>query len=184
MTRLISEAELGSKQLFLVLSPPDQLREQNLALTGELLAAGYRVCVITTNYPYRVLLRLYASAGLDLDRIDFIDAITPYALGAMPPPDSRCRFIQSPTDLTGIGIGVIELLAAHPGEQTCILIDSVSTMLIYLSPTSLSKFIHFVANRLRLLDHSGIFLAVERGLDPMLLTQLVTFVDATIEGQV
>ncbi len=183
MNRLISEADLGAKQLFLVLSPPDRLREQNLALTGELLSAGYRVCVITTNYPYRVLSRLYGSAGLDLDRIDFIDAITPYALGSMPPPDPRCRYVQAPTDLTEIGIGVTELLGAHPGEQTCILIDSVSTMLIYLSSSSLSKFIHFVANRLRLLDHSGIFLAVEQGLDPMLLTQLVTFVDATIEGQ-
>ena len=82
MNRLISETDLGTKQLFLVLSPPDRLREQNLALTGELLSAGYRVCVITTNYPYRVLSRLYGSAGLDLDRIDFIDAITPYALGS------------------------------------------------------------------------------------------------------
>ncbi len=183
MNRLISEADLGTKQLFLVLSPPDRLREQNLALTGELLDAGYRVCVITTNYPYRVLSRLYESAGLDLERIAFIDAITPYALGSMPPADARCRYVEAPTDLTAIGIGVTEVLRAHPHEPTCILIDSVSTMLIYLSSTSLSKFIHFVANRLRLLDHSGIFLAVEQGLDPMLLTQLVTFVDATIDGQ-
>jgi len=183
VTRMIDTADLGTKQLFLVLSPPDRLREQNLALTADLLQAGYRVCVITTNYPYRVLVRLYTSAGFDLDRIDFIDAITAYALGTMPPPDKRCRFVQAPTDLTEIGIGVTELLKAHPDEPTCILIDSVSTMLIYLSSSNLSKFIHFVANRLRLLDHAGIFLAVEKGLDPMLLTQLVTFVDATIEGQ-
>jgi hypothetical protein len=56
-----------------------------------------------------------------------------------------------------------------------------STMLIYLSSPNISKFIHFVTNKLRLMDISGIFLAVEKGLDPMLMTQLTTFVDTVID---
>jgi hypothetical protein len=54
-------------------------------------------------------------------------------------------------------------------------------MLIYLSSQNISKFIHFVTNKLRLMDISGIFLAVEKGLDPMLMTQLTTFVDTVID---
>jgi hypothetical protein len=38
-----------------------------------------------------------------------------------------------------------------------------------------------VTNKLRLMDISGIFLAVEKGLDPQLLSQLTTFVDVIIE---
>jgi len=64
---------------------------------------------------------------------------------------------------------------------SCILIDSVSTMLIYLSSVNISTFIHFVSNKLRLMDVAGIFMAVEKGLDPLLMTQLTTFADSTIE---
>ena len=59
--------------------------------------------------------------------------------------------------------------------------DSFSTMLIYLSSANISKFIHFVTNKLRLMDISGVFLAVEKGLDPLLMTQLTTFVDMVVE---
>ena len=59
--------------------------------------------------------------------------------------------------------------------------DSFSTMLIYLSSANISKFIHFVTNKLRLMDISGVFLAVEKGLDPLLMTQRTTFVDMVVE---
>jgi len=54
-------------------------------------------------------------------------------------------------------------------------------MLIYLSSSNISRFIHFVTNKLRLTDVTGIFLAVEKGLDPMLMTQITTFVDSVID---
>jgi hypothetical protein len=60
--------------------------------------------------------------------------------------------------------------------------DSISTMLIYLSSLNISKFIHFVTNKLRLMDISGVFLAVEKGLDPMFVSQLTTFVDHVIDS--
>jgi hypothetical protein len=40
-----------------------------------------------------------------------------------------------------------------------------------------------VTNKLRLMDISGVFLAVEKGLDPMLMTQLTTFVDTVIDAE-
>jgi hypothetical protein len=80
-----------------------------------------------------------------------------------------------------MGIAVTEVLKERTGEKVCILYDSVSTMLIYLSSPNISKFIHFVTNKLRLLDISGVFLAVEKGLDPMLMSQLTTFVDTVID---
>ncbi|MDD1664258.1 MAG: hypothetical protein LUQ32_02785, partial [Methanomicrobiales archaeon] len=66
------------------------------------------------------------------------------------------------------------------GRKVAILLDSVSTMLIYLPSANLSKFIHFVSSKLKILDMAGIFLAVEDGLDPILLSQLTTFVDQVV----
>ncbi|MEI7432987.1 MAG: hypothetical protein WCJ93_01910 [Methanomicrobiales archaeon] len=58
--------------------------------------------------------------------------------------------------------------------------DSVSTMLIYLPSASISKFIHYISNRLRLIDTPGIFLAVIKGLDPIMISNLSTFMDDSI----
>lgn len=55
-------------------------------------------------------------------------------------------------------------------------------MLIYSSSVNLSRFLLFFANKLRLADVSGIFLSVERGIDPVLLSQITSYVDRIIEG--
>jgi hypothetical protein len=54
-------------------------------------------------------------------------------------------------------------------------------MFIYLSSPDISKFIHFLTNKLRLMNLSGIFLAAGKGLDPPLLSQLTTFVDNILD---
>jgi hypothetical protein len=90
------------------------------------------------------------------------------------------RFTSSPSDLTQLGIAISDALKDLGGRKAAILLDSVSTMLIYLPSTNLSKFIHFVSSKLKILDMAGIFLAVQDGLDPTLLSQLTTFVDQVV----
>jgi hypothetical protein len=90
--------------------------------------------------------------------------------------------VNNPANLTDLGIAVTEVLKENEGEKVCLMFDSVSTMLIYLSSPNISKFIHFITNKLRLMDISGIFLATEKGLDPVFVSQLTTFVDQVIDS--
>ncbi|MEN6611012.1 MAG: PAS domain S-box protein [Methanoregulaceae archaeon] len=110
-----------------------------------------------------------------------IDAVTRYSIGSADYIPGVVRYVNNPANLTDPGIAVTGVLKDHSGKKICILFDSISTLLIYLSSSNISKFIHFVTNKLRLLDVSGIFLATEKGLDPQLETQLTTFVDVVIE---
>lgn len=180
----IDFSRLGEDKLFLVLSSADMLKKNNAHIIQTLVGRGYRVVVITTNQPSAVLKKHYSTDGIDISRVSFIDAITKYALGKIPPGQEDCRFINSPSNLTDLGIAITEVLHSLAGEKTCLLFDSVSTMLIYLPSTNISKFIHFITSKLRLVDAAGIFLAVEKGLDPLLLTQLTTYVDGTIDMDV
>lgn len=180
----IDFSRLGEDKLFLVLSSADMLKKNNAQIIQTLIGRGYRVVVITTNQPSAVLKKHYYTDGIDITRVSFIDAITKYALGKIPPGQEDCRFINSPSNLTDLGIAITEVLHSLAGEKTCLLFDSVSTMLIYLPSTNISKFIHFITSKLRLVDAAGIFLAVEKGLDPLLLTQLTTYVDDTIDMDV
>jgi archaellum biogenesis ATPase FlaH len=91
------------------------------------------------------------------------------------------RYVNNPANLTDMGIAVTKLLKELSGKEVCLLFDSVNSMLIYISSQNITKFIHFVTNKLRLLNFTGIFLVVEKGLDPDVLVQLITFVDAVID---
>jgi hypothetical protein len=135
---------------------------------------------VTTNQPYSILKKAYEKDGIDLSRVGFIDAITRYAVGEVPAGARGVRFTSSPSDLTQLGIAISDSLKDMGGKKAAILLDSVSTMLIYLPSANLSKFIHFVSSKLKILDMAGIFLAVEDGLDPTLLSQLTTFVDQVV----
>jgi len=169
------------KKLYLVMSAPDHLRVNNIEIIRFLIENKNSVIVVTTNQPYSSLVASYGKNMLDISKIQFIDAITQYAIGKVPADAANCRFINNPANLTDLGIAITETLNTFSKEKPCIFFDSVSTMLIYIPSTNISKFIHFVTSKLRLLDTPGIFLAVEKGLDPLLMTQLTTYVDAVID---
>ena len=181
MPAIVNSDELAQKRIFLVLATPGNIRQCNIDLIREIADNGFHTVVITTNFPYSILTRLYRDQGIDPGNVSFIDAVTKNSVGSVQNIPGVVRFVNHPSDLTEMGIAVTEVLKELSGKKVCILYDSISTMLIYLSSSNISRFIHFVTNRLRLTDVSGIFLAVEKGLDPMLMTQLTTFVDTVID---
>jgi archaellum biogenesis ATPase FlaH len=165
--------------LYLVLAAPELINRANVTLIREVLNQGSSAIIITANQPYKVLKRVYEKEGIDLARVSFIDTVTRSA-GVVPIEAERTRFINSPANLTDLGIAIIETLKERRNEKVCVLFDSVSVMLIYASSPNIAKFLHFVTNKLRLSDVLGIFLCVERGVDPVLLSQVTTFVDETV----
>jgi len=181
VTGIVRPEDLLAKQIFLILAAPGNIRECNIGIIKDLSTQGYHSVVITTNFPYTILKKLYGESGIDLSGVYFVDAVTHHTIGSAENIPGIVRYVNNPANLTGMGIGVTEMLNEHKDEKICILFDSISTLLVYLPSTDISKFIHFVTNKLRLMDISGVFLAVEKGLDPMLMTQLTTFVDKVVD---
>jgi archaellum biogenesis ATPase FlaH len=173
----------GEKKLFLVISPPEKLKLYNIEIIRQLIIDKHSILVVTTNQPYTTLVKNYENYGLDISRIWFIDAITKCALGRIPQEANNCRFVKNPANITDLGIVITDVLNSFPDVKPCILFDSISTMLIYISSINISKFIHFITNKLKLLNSPGIFLAADKSLDPLLMTQIVTFVDEVIDTE-
>jgi hypothetical protein len=178
---LVRPEDLEKKQIYLILASSQHIRQRNIELIREISASGYHTVIITINFPYSILAKLYNENGVDLKSVSFIDAVTRNSMGSAENIPGVVRYINNPANITDLGIAVTEVLKDLSGKKVCILYDSVSTMLIYLPSSNISKFIHFVTNKLRLMDISGIFLAVDNGLDPMLMTQLTTFVDSVVD---
>jgi hypothetical protein len=177
LTRDIS----GGKNLVLRLTTADRLKQDNIDIVQTMAGNGYHIIIVTTNQPFEVLKKNYEKAGIDVSKLYFIDAITSYAIGRNPPGEPNVRFIGSPSSLTELGIAITGVLNDFSDRKPCILFDSVSTMLIYLPSASISKFIHNISTRLRLIETPGIFLAVGKGLDPRMISNLSTFMDDIIQ---
>ncbi|MFA4850170.1 MAG: hypothetical protein WC626_10645 [Methanoregula sp.] len=179
MTMCLSN--INDEEIYLVMASAAEIRNKNIELIKMLLAKDYHVLVIATNQPFDVLKKNFEKSGIPLEKISVVDTVTKYAMGRDHEPESNCRFVSNPADLTAIGIAVTESLAGLKGKKVSLLFDSVNSMLIYISSQNITRFIHFVTNKLRLMHFSGIFIAVEKGLDPDVLTQLTMFVDTIID---
>jgi len=139
------------------------------------------VIMITTNQSSIILSKIYSRADINPDKVFFIDAITNYALGKDEEDSEDTIFISNPGDLTNIGIAITKALKKLENENVCIVLDSISTMLIYVSSAKISKFLHYLTNKIRLSDINGVLFAAKNGLDPGFMVQLTTFVDEIIE---
>jgi KaiC/GvpD/RAD55 family RecA-like ATPase len=120
-------------ELYLIMSSPTEIRNKNIEVIEKVLSEDYTILVITTNQPYDILKKNYEKNGILLDRIYFVDTVTKYAMGRDHQPAKNCRFINNPANLTDIGIAVTEILKDLEGKKVCLVFDSVSSMLIYIS---------------------------------------------------
>jgi hypothetical protein len=172
---------INDEEIYLVMASATDIRNKNIELIKMLQGRDYHVLVIATNQPFDVLKKNFEKNGISMEKISVVDTVTKYAMGHDHVPEANCRFVSNPSDLTAIGIAVTESLAGLKDRKVSLVFDSVNSMLIYISSQNITKFIHFVTNKLRLMHFAGIFIAVEKGLDPDVLTQLTMFVDTIID---
>ena len=167
--------------LCLLLAQPDRVFDLNVLVVKKILESHGVPLVVTVNKPYKVLTRMYAKEGIAPDSYYVIDAVTKYSGGECV-PGPRVRYVNMPSNLTDLGIAITELLRQMPAGKKCIMFDSVSMLLIHSPSVTTSKFLHFLVNKLSMEDISGIFLCVEKGLDPVIITQMSAFVDHIVDG--
>jgi len=176
----LTRDETGSS-LCLLLAQADKVYDMNLMVVKKILHANCIPVIVTVNKPYRILVKMYAKEGIDQDSYYVIDAVTKYSGGECV-PGPHVRYVNMPSNLTDLGIAVTELLRLVPEGKKCIMFDSVSMLLIHSPTVTTSKFLHFLVNKLSLADVSGIFLCVEKGLDPVIIAQMSAFVDHIVDG--
>ena len=168
--------------LYLIFSKANEVKHKDQEIVSQLVKFDYQIIIVTSNQPYTNLIKIYEENKIDLSNVSFIDLITHYALGKTPENKTpeKCIFISNPANLTDTGIAITEMINSNGGKKIAVVFDSITTMLIYMSSDQLSKFIHFLTNKFRLLGVKGFFFAVEGGIDPSLEVRFSTFMDVVI----
>jgi len=136
---------------------------------------GKKVIYVTTTKPYSQVSGMLRKAGIKDDNIFFIDCVS-RSIGEKALSAQNCIFLENPRNLTAISIAINESVKKMPGKKLLVM-DSLSTMMLYNDHVTMGRFSNFVINRMRALDVDTVMSAFEADANSDVLKQIAGFVD-------
>lgn len=115
---------------------------------------------ISLSSPFEQISKIMKNNGIPTDNIVFIDCISHMA-GKSTSKEGNTVFVENPSSLEEIGMYADKVLVRMPPPKF-VLLDSVSSLLIYNNDKSVKEFIHFMINKMRLDNMGGVILATEK----------------------
>lgn len=167
-------------RIFLVRSGSMDVRKRNIEIVSELARMDYSIVIVSTNMPSEIQIEQDEKEGIKPKNLYFIDMITSYATGKRQEDTDRVHFVERPGDLTKAGIVITNIIKEHKGEKLAFIFDTINTMLIYSSQPSVSSFVHFIINKLRIEGVMGFFLIVEGSIESDLISDFEMLTDVSI----
>ncbi len=162
-----------------VLSPTKQYSTLNIEILDYLINdRKMNGIYFTVNKPYEILATILKKNDIDIKKLYFIDAISG-VIGKIKSDAENCIIVQNPSALTDLSICITEACTSkNPGF---LILDSVSTMLVYNNENATVRFIHYLITELRKCKVSGIILSLEKDMEKKIIDNIVTFCDKVIK---
>lgn len=173
--------ELEDCELSLIIAPSDDVQKVNLQIMKHFMNKRKSSCVyLTIAKPYNTVLNILKKNKVSTGNIFFIDCITSLSTGGDMQRSGNAVFCQ-PQSLTNISIVLTSAIESLSKEKNkLLLMDTLSTLLIYNEAGTVTKFVHSLASRLRGLGVKSIIFTLEEETDKKIISQISQFVDKTI----
>ncbi|UZE91785.1 MAG: recombinase RecA [Methanosarcinales archaeon] len=149
------------------------------------LLHGENVILVTTEETGSGILKWFKQHELGINRgqLGIVDGVST-SLGVRVSDTENIKMAPSPLDLTGIGIKISEFLRQFDGsgkQKTRLIINSLSTMLMYSNLQTVFRFLHVFTGRIKVADAIGIYV-LEAGMhDDKTVATLKKLFDGVIE---
>ena len=173
---LAKEFEGLENPVVLGLIDPIRYQESVLNLLRYFTRRTPRGVYVTLNKPYATLLKSFSKAGISTESVFFVDAITDVPATE---EDAMHACLGSGIDLTNLGISIAKAIKQIK-EDRFLLLDSLSTLLIYYDSKAVVKFAHLLTEKMRSWNSSGSLITVETNSERDVVSQLSPFCDKVI----
>ncbi len=167
------EKAVSKGKIVLLVMPSDVYYEEMKKLMRVLSKRFKNICYISLNRPHNILARAFREYGIDVKRIFFIDAVS-----KQPEPDIKVLLIPSPRSLMELDTGIEEIIMGMGAD--CFVFDSLSTILLYGDSLVLTKFFHVLSLKLRSINASAFFTALEKHVSSNLISDISMFADSVV----
>ena len=174
--------QLKKLKEYVVLATVDAKRYQdaNIALIREMTSQKIPGVYVTLNKPYHTVKELFRKKGIDTKLMIFIDGVTKTSGGNIEKTD-ECLFIGNPENLSDISLAMDQAVTSLPPKERFVFFDSLSTLLIFNSLSTVAKFVHFIAGKMRMWKVKGIIISLEKESHKDLINELSQFCDVHFE---
>ncbi len=132
---------------------------------------------VTMNKPYETLINIFEKNKINTKNVFFVDAISGM-LGEEKSEAENCLVLQSPSALTEMSITISN--ACNSKKLNFLIMDSLSTLLVYNNEKSTVKFIHYLTAQLRKNRMDGIVLSLEKDMERKILDSIAQFCDKVV----
>lgn len=180
-TAPITTKDLGRKirenQIMVLLIPDEQYLDRLLGIVMDLAGDNKSILYVSLNRPYRTLKEILDDNKIDSERFYFIDAITKTA--ELLKDTENCEFISSPGSLTELSLSISNKLEEKRFDY--LLFDSLSTLLVYESCETVTKFIHFLMAKIRVTGCKAVFTCLRQDAESVLIRDINMFADKVID---
>jgi len=120
------------------------------------------------------MIATFQGEGLDPERFHLIDAVTRMTI-PNPKPVEGCSFVSSPSALGEIYTMFSQLLEHE--DFGALILDSISTVLVYEQPQVVLKFLHMLITKASVKGCHGAFICLKEDMSQQLLRELNMLVD-------
>jgi hypothetical protein len=174
---LLQSLQELDKPIVLALIDPMRYQEAVFGMVKYFTEKSKQGVYVTLNKPYGVLAKNFEKAGISPNSLFFVDGITNVA-AAEESADHAC--LGSGIDLSNLCIGISRAVGKLKDEKF-LLLDSLSTLLIYNDSKTVSKFAHLLTEKMRRWNTQGSLLTVEMNAEKDVVSQLAPFCDKVVK---
>ena len=168
---------LKETQIIVLVIKDSEYLNNMLNLTKDISQVSKRICYVTLNRPYMSIVELFLKSNIDLSKFYFVDAITKTA--EMVETKDNCEFVSSPGALTELSLTISNILEKEKFDY--LIFDSLSTLLVYESDTVITKFIHFLIAKIRVIGCNAFFTCLKQDNSSLLIRDINMFADKIID---
>jgi KaiC/GvpD/RAD55 family RecA-like ATPase len=161
--------KLKDKSVYLLVLSPEHYVYVREYLSRMLAKKDQPSLYVSLNQPLPYLTRYLRNLGIDLSGLRIIDAC--------PVKLSRASS-SGKLSLTRLSMDITNVTAE--ASYRFLILDSMSTLLVYSDQNTAERFIHYLINKLRLLGTGGIILAVNDEASKKISPTLAQFCDEVV----
>lgn len=133
-----------------------------------------KICYVSLNKPAKAMLATLHGEGLTVERFHIIDAVTKMAI-SNPKPMENTTYVSSPAAFGEIYSAFCQLLDQE--DFGAVILDSISTILVYEQPGVVLKFLHILITKTSVKGCHGAFICLKEDMNAQLLRELNMLVD-------
>ncbi len=133
-----------------------------------------KICMITVNKSFSALIEKFQEQGIDYSNYFFIDCISKKNI--IVKQSKQCLYVSSPAALTELSLAIGKL-----GQIDLIILDNISSLLLYNKDAEVLKFLHSMMTKIRQTKTKAVYSILKESKKEF-LADIELFADAVIES--